>query len=71
MSTLREQRYAIRSCVKLGKSDKTTFGELKRAFGDAVMNMLSLVYVQNGWDSCELVPLFLHLPKKQSILELG
>lgn len=58
MSELREQRYAIKFCFKLGKSAKDTFSDLRRAFGDAVMSERTCYRwykdFQNGRDSCEL-----------------
>ena len=37
MNNLKEQRYAVKFCVKLGKSTAETFAMLNTAYGDVAM----------------------------------
>jgi len=58
MADLREQRYAIKFCVRLKKTATETYHELKKAFGDDTMAQ-RMCYrwhksFLSGRDSCEL-----------------
>lgn len=58
MSNLREQRYAIKFCVRLQKNATKTFKELTMAFGDTTMSKRTCFrwhrLFKNGRESCEL-----------------
>jgi len=58
MADFREQRYAIKFCVKLGKSSTDTYSDLKKAFGNDAMSERTCFRwhrdFKNGRESCEL-----------------
>lgn len=58
MSELREQRYAVKFCVRLGKTATETFQMMRTAYGDYCMSRAARFRwhkaFKDGRESCEL-----------------
>ena len=57
MNNLKKQRFAVKFCVKLGKSTTETFAMLNMAYGDVAMKRATCFRwnkrIKNGWLSVE------------------
>ena len=50
MNNLKEQRFAVKFCVKLGKSTTETFAMLNTAYGDVAMQGMVWNGKENGME---------------------
>ena len=53
MDSLREQRIAVKFCVKLGKSATETYAMLNTAYGDVAYCMFQVAWTFQGWSTVD------------------